>query len=54
MRAVRDLRQISAFLSERNPAAALRILDDRNSTRHLASDQKDQVEKAIRRNTGRG
>lgn len=31
--------------------AALRILDDRNSTRHLASDQKDQVEKAIRRNT---
>jgi len=30
---------------------ALRILDDRNSTRHLATDQIDQVEKAVRRNT---
>jgi HK97 family phage major capsid protein len=31
--------------------AALRILDDRNSVRHLKADQVDQVEKAIRRNT---
>jgi HK97 family phage major capsid protein len=30
---------------------ALRVLDDRNAAAHLRSDQKDQVEKAVRRNS---
>jgi hypothetical protein len=43
-----DVRRMSAPEAR---DAALRVLDNRNATAHLASDQKDELDRQVRRNT---